>query len=172
MEIRELGEADATEYRELRLRALREHPESFLSSYEAERARPETEVAARLARSAESPDDFILGCYVDDELVGMIGFSRDDREKQRHRGFIWGMHVTSEMQRRGLGRALLMETTARARAIPGIERVRLAVMTRNVQARTLYISVGFEVYSMDRRAMYVNGQYLDEELMVLELGRS
>ena len=93
MEIRELGEADATEYRELRLRALREHPESFLSSYEAERARPETEVAARLARSAESPDDFILGCYVDDELVGMIGFSRDDREKQRHRGFIWGMHV-------------------------------------------------------------------------------
>ena len=94
MEIRELGEADATEYRELRLRALREHPESFLSSYEAERARPETEVAARLARSAESPDDFILGCYVDDELVGMIGFSRDDREKQRHRGFIWGMHAT------------------------------------------------------------------------------
>ena len=93
MEIRELGEADATEYRELRLRALREHPESFLSSYEAERARPETEVAARLARSAESPDDFILGCYVDDELVGMIGFSRDDREKQRHRGFIWGMHA-------------------------------------------------------------------------------
>ena len=93
MEIRELGEADATEYRELRLRALREHPESFLSSYEAERARPETEVAARLARSAESPDDFILGCYVDDELVGTIGFSRDDREKQRHRGFIWGMHA-------------------------------------------------------------------------------
>ena len=99
MEIRELGEADATEYRELRLRALREHPESFLSSYEAERARPETEVAARLARSAESPDDFILGCYVDDELVGMIGFSRDDREKQRHRGFIWGMHAeTSSAQ--------------------------------------------------------------------------
>ena len=101
MEIRELGEADATEYRELRLRALREHPESFLSSYEAERARPETEVAARLARSAESPDDFILGCYVDDELVGMIGFSRDDREKQRHRGFIWGMHVHVRGRREG-----------------------------------------------------------------------
>ncbi len=129
-------------------------------------------VATRRARSAESTDDFTLGCYVEGELVGMIGFARDKREKQRHRGLIWGMHVASEMQRRGLGRALLMELVDRARAIPGLERVRLAVMTRNVQARTLYLAVGFEVYGVDRRAMYVNGQYLDEELMVLELGRS
>ena len=90
MEIRELGEADATEYRELRLRALREHPESFLSSYEAERARPETEVAARLARSAESPDDFILGCYVDDELVGMIGLLPRRSRKAAPQGFHLG----------------------------------------------------------------------------------
>ena len=29
----------------------------------------------------------------------MIGFSRDDREKQRHRGFIWGMHAITLLQR-------------------------------------------------------------------------
>ena len=40
MLVRMMGPADATLYRSLRLRALREHPDAFTSSYEQDRDQP------------------------------------------------------------------------------------------------------------------------------------
>ena len=48
MEIRVLTEADVDLYRPLRLRALREEPQAFGSSYEESVARPVEEMARRL----------------------------------------------------------------------------------------------------------------------------
>ncbi len=46
---------------------------------------------------------------------------------------------------RGLGRALLVESTTRLQAIPDVDTVGLAVAARNAQALGLYRSVGFAV---------------------------
>ena len=43
LDIRPLAEADADDFVRLRLRALKEHPEAFGSSYEEERIRPSGE---------------------------------------------------------------------------------------------------------------------------------
>ena len=40
MQIRELTKSDAPEYRTLRLRALKEHPTAFSSSYERQKTGP------------------------------------------------------------------------------------------------------------------------------------
>ena len=167
--IRELTGDDADEFRRLRLRALREHPDAFGSSYEAESKVPLEASAERLRRNAELQDSFTLGAYRGDTLVGMVGFYQETREKTRHRGSIWGIYVPYEEQGKGTGRALLARVLDLARALPGLEQVELQVVTRNSRARGLYASLGFETYGTEPRALFVNGEYLDEEHMVLLL---
>lgn len=173
MGIRPLAEEDAIRYRGLRLRGLKEHPDAFCSSYEAEVALPVEMAAELLRRTADSPDDFTLGAYRDARLIGMVGFFRKRGEKERHRGTIWwGMYVLSEEQGKGVGRALLTQAVGLARLLPGLEQVELAVVTRNKHARSLYASLGFEPYGVEPRALVVDGEYLDEERMVLFLNRT
>ena len=169
LNIRAFTASDARDFRRLRLRALKEHPDAFGSSYEEESALTLEAVAARMRRTAESPDDFTLGAYREGELVGMVGFFREQRGKMRHKATIWGMYVPSEEQGKGIGRALLTEAIERARLIPGLEQVGLAVVTPNRRARGLYASLGFEAYGVEPNALVVDGEHLDEEFMVLRL---
>jgi ribosomal protein S18 acetylase RimI-like enzyme len=60
-------------------------------------------------------------------------------------GWISQLGVARDARRRGLGRALLGEATARLSAIPGITLVGLAVAAQNRGALELYRSVGFAV---------------------------
>lgn len=41
-------------------------------------------------------------------------------------------------------------------------------MSDNIFAKKLYNSLGFEVYGVERNALKYNGQYFDEDLMVLK----
>ncbi len=54
-------------------------------------------------------------------------------------------------------------------AQPGLEQIVLAVFSTNQVARRLYESCGFEVYGVEPRALKVDDQYLDEDLMILRL---
>ncbi len=168
--IRALNENDAHDFQDLRLRALKEHPEAFASSYEREIAYSMEFVAGRLQRTAESPDSFTLGAFHQAELIGMVGFRRKDGEKEQHRGHIWGMYVRSDLQGKGFGKALLSEAVDLAKAMSGLEQIELCVVTRNKQARGLYAALGFASCGTDPRALFVDGEYLDEERMVLILG--
>ena len=170
LNIRAFTANDVRDFRRLRLRALKEHPDAFGSSYEEESALTLEAVAARMRRTAESPDDFTLGAYQEGELVGVVGFYRDSSSaKVRHKGHVWGMYVAAERQGEGVGRALMRELIARAERVPGLEQVHLDVVTRNERARGLYASLGFETYGVEPNALVVDGEGLDEEMMVLHL---
>lgn len=167
--IRELTGDDAGEFHSLRLRALKEHPDAFGSSYEAEVTVPNEATAERLRRNAESRDSLTLGAYRRQMLVGMVGLFQETREKTRHKGNIWGMYVPIEEQGKGTGRALLSRAIELARNMEGLEQLHLAVVSSNSRARDLYASFGFETYGVEPRALLVDGEYLDEEHMVLFL---
>lgn len=169
MKIRELEVGDANKYQALRLRALKEHPTAFSSSYEQQRDRPASFFAERLRRSFDSPDAFILGCFVAERLVGTVGLFREESAKVEHRAWIVGMHVAAEHQGKGYGRALLVAALDRAREIPRLELVQLGVESKNEAAMSLYASLGFKTYGLEKRALLVDGEYFDEELMALEL---
>ncbi len=165
--IRPLTGTDASEYQILRLRALKEHPEAFGQSYETQKAMSLDAVAARIG--GQSGDDFMLGLYLEEKLSGTVRFARGQGEKEQHKGGIYGMYVASEAQGNGYGRALIIEALEIAKQIQGLEQISLAVVTINAEARNLYLSLGFESYGIERRAAYVNGEYLDDDLMVLFL---
>ena len=169
MSIRELEARDAPAYRALRLRALEEHPAAFSSSYEQQRDRPLEAFAERLRATSASPDSFILGCFLEERLIGTVGLCREEEPKRMHWALITGMHVAAEHQGKGYGRALLEAALARARQMPGLAVVRLGVGIANGAARSLYASLGFETYGIERQALLVDGEYVDEELMALKV---
>lgn len=169
IEIRDLTEVDAEAYWEVRLRALREHPEAFGQAYEEQRETPLESVAERFRTSWATPDSFILGARIAGDLVGTVGCVRDRGPKVRHKAIIWGMYVAPEARGRGVGGALLKAAIVRAKAWPGLEQVRLTVVTENAGASRLYRTLGFEVYGLERHALKLGDRYLDEEHMVLWL---
>ena len=167
--VRPLNESDASAFQDLRLKGLQEHPEAFASSYEREIAYTKDFVSNRLRQTAESPNNFTLGAFREGELLGLVGFYRKTGEKEEHRGHIWGMYVRSDVQGKGIGKALLTDAVKFAKSLPGLGQIELCVVTRNKQARGLYASLGFASCGIDPRALFVNGEYLDEERMVLIL---
>ena len=167
MAIRVLTEPDAATYWELRLRALKEDPDPFGTTYEEAAARPLSQTTERLRNT--TPESFILGAFDGDTLVGIVAFGRDDGRKSRHKGNIWSMYTAPEVRGRGLGRALLLEAIARARSLSGLEQINLSVTSDNVSALNLYRSAGFEVYGHERHALKDGDRYLDEDHMVLWL---
>jgi ribosomal protein S18 acetylase RimI-like enzyme len=169
MIIRALTEADAQTYRDIRLRMLKEEPAAFTASYEECSQRPLSSVVERLRDENNRPDNFILGAFEGEPLLGTVGLWRESGAKTRHKGNIWGMYVAPEARGQGIGRALLQEATARAKTLPALEQIQLGVVVTQTAARQLYASLGFVVFGVEKRAVKIGEAYLDEELMVLHL---
>ena len=166
--IRPLGPADIDQYRALRLRALREEPTAFASSPEDERLLSVEVIASRLQETASQ---VMLGAFDGDTLVGLSGLLRERRSKLVHKAWIVSFYVAPEARRRGLGRLLLEQTLARARAMPGLRQVNLGVNAGNVAARQLYESMGFVAFGLERGFMLVDGVPQDELNMVHVLAK-
>ena len=63
----------------------------------------------------------------------------------------------------------MQEAISRVSSMPGLRQISLGVISGNDSARRLYISLGFRSYGLERRAIMVNGEYHDDELMQLFL---
>ena len=170
MHIRQLGIGDAASYHALRLRMLRLCPDAFTSSYEEDVTKPLSWVEERLVPGARAPDDFVLGAFEGDAaLAGSIGLNVEPRQKQRHKGFVFGMYVAPEFAGRGFGRALLGACIERARRIAGLEQLTLTVTASNRRAVRLYEAAGFTTFGIEQRALKIGDAYFAKAHMVLPL---
>ncbi len=169
MRVRILTADDDAQHHELRLRALRDHPESFLSGPEdQERLTPEE----RRGRLTAAPDGSkaAFGAFSDmDILIGTAGYMRGDRAKTRHSATLFAMYVAAEARGEGVGRALLDAIIAHIRTVPGIDRIALSVTSGAPAARRLYAHAGFVEWGCDRDALRIGDASYDEHHLVLVL---
>lgn len=167
MKIRFLNSQDVVVYSELRLKALSESPTAFASSFEQEACLTAKDFAARL----DSHDNFYSGIFAafdsSEQIMGMLGFSREKRPKRAHIASFWSMYVLPEFRRRGVGAALLDEALSYVRQLGVVRQVVLAVTASNLPASSLYKSRGFERFGLEREALFVDGKYFDESHLVL-----
>ena len=166
MSVRQLTGADAVAFRELRLRALKEHPDAFTSSFEEDVQQPVSTVAQRLAGDG---GNVFWGAYVDGALCGMVGLTRETRIKGRHKGHVVAMYVAPEFRRRGLGMSLLQAVIDYARDEAKLSQLVLTVTHANAAASELYRAAGFKTFGVEPRALKVGGEYFAKEHMILFL---
>jgi ribosomal protein S18 acetylase RimI-like enzyme len=165
MHIRRLAPADALLYRSLRLRALRDHPDAFTSTYEDDSAHPLEVSAARLASHP------FWGSYQGAELYGFVGLEREQRAKNRHKATVVGMYVAPEVAGQGLGRALLAALLEHAER-EGLGSLVLTVTEGNEAAVSLYRAVGFRPFGTEPDAIRVDGRSYAKIHMHLALGNA
>lgn len=79
------------------------------------------------------------------------------------------MYVRPAYRGLGLGERLIERILQLAREIGGIAVVQLGVGCENHGARALYERMGFKVYGIERKALKIGDQFIDEELRAVEI---
>src|SRR5512139_240977 len=124
MHIRQLIETDVEIYRTLRLYCLRESPHAFTNSHEEFSQRTLESITQQL----RGRENFTLGAFEDEQLVGMVGFYRESALKLRHKGYIVSMYVLPDYRSRGIARALLVEAIDRVKRLSDLKQLLLGVV--------------------------------------------
>ncbi|NBD23268.1 GNAT family N-acetyltransferase [Paenibacillus sp. T1] len=165
MFIRLLQPGDRAVFRQLRQRAIEEHPESFSSSSE------ELSDAPELLIASDHVSRFVVGAFAENgDLIGIVGFKQESLMKFRHKGVIWGMYVDKSWQGKGIAKRLLARLIECVETTTEVEQLNLAVAESNEGAKRLYESFGFVTYGLEINAMklkdrtFVNGEYMTKQL--------
>jgi ribosomal protein S18 acetylase RimI-like enzyme len=166
MIIRKLTEDDAEDYRQIRLEALYKNQDSFGTTYNEEAIKTIEQFRHRIP---VNNNNFILGCFENKELIGIVAFHQESRIKLRHKAYISSMYVQQEYQGKGIGKLLLNELIERAKAINELEILLLDVVKSNFLAKELYLSLDFQIYGIEKRAYKFDNQYFDLESMCLQI---
>lgn len=160
--IRPLRADEAALYRDIRLEALRLHPDAFSAAFEQEAAQELSFFAQRLTGST------VFAGFRGQEVLGIAGFMPEAGMKRAHKGHLWGMYVRSAARGTGLARQLVEAVLEYAQ--DRVELVQLSVIAGNLPAQRLYVALGFVAYGLEERALKVGGRYYDEVHMARVLG--
>lgn len=169
IDIRQLRESDAQAFRTLRRQALREFPEAFGLSHDEERNTSSSDFNQRFLTEWIAGENIILGAFSRDRLVGSIGLRRWNREKQRHKGYIWIFYTEPSLRGNGIGGRLLDAALRYAKTLAELEQIQLTVSAESRRARSLYLSFGFETFGYEQRSLKLPNRFVDVELMALHM---
>jgi cyclohexyl-isocyanide hydratase len=116
-------------------------------------------------------DSFTLGAYAENELAGIVSFTRDggDREKLKHKGILFRMYVSKNFRGQGIAKKLIGELIERVKRNSDIEQINLTVIANNENAKKLYEKFGFVTFGSERNAIKWKGEYFNEDQMALKL---
>ncbi len=156
---------------ELRLRALRDHPDAFgQPAEEAERLSLE-DAEGQFRAWWDNGDNRTFGAFDrSGAQIGMIGVVREKRLKNAHRVSIWGVYVIPEARGRGVSGLLLDCALEYARAMPGVLQVHLTAASHDLMAIRSYERAGFvRCGRLPRVDILPDGTTIDDDLMVLML---
>ena len=165
MWIERLDASHALAYRELMLEAYDRHPQAFTSSVRERATMPLSWWEARLT----SKLDAVLGAFEGGTLAGIVGLAFEPREKARHKATLFGMYVSADFRRHGLGHELVQAALTEAHSHPALKLIQLTVTAGNDAAFNLYQRCGFIQFGLEPLAVRVGEDYFDKIHMWREL---
>jgi ribosomal protein S18 acetylase RimI-like enzyme len=119
-------------------------------------------------RPGVRPQD-VLVAVIENAVAGYVRLvPATGLDSSRHVLSITGLAVDPARHREGIGR-LLLAAAAQEASVRGARRLTLRVLAPNVAARALYESCGFEVEGCLRKEFLLDGRYVDDVLMALDL---
>lgn len=138
--VRRFVAAEWRMYRHLRLRALRDDPDAFGSTYDREAARADEDWEERLAAGVAEVGQLPIVALVGETPVGLAWGRVDERDATVAHVFqVW---VAPEHRGRGIGRSLTDAVIEWARGL-GLRALRLGVTPSDPAALRLYRRAGF-----------------------------
>ena len=159
MNNRILHAEDAALLRTFRLESFKHFPLAFATSWEEESSITESQLQSWIQRNT------IYGAFIDEQLVGSVGFFQQDCLKEAHRGTLFGMGVLPEYQRRGIGGSLMSSLLKDAKE--KVLQISLSVESSNQEAVRFYQRHGFKIYSTEPRSLKMDDRFYDKYLMLL-----
>lgn len=158
IEIVTLQPEDWRQYRDLRLRALKEEPQAYGSTYEDNAKRPDEFWQKRLEESLIMSTQWLVFAKSDRMLVGMMGaFIEKEQSDSAH---IIAVYVIPEARGKGIAKSLMKELLESIKTNKQIKNIIVDVNVEQTVAFNLYKNSGFEI-SKQYRAKLGDGKEHD-----------
>ena len=143
---RMLTRRDVKAFCELRLYGLRESPQAFLEDFEeSEKEPPE-------AFEKYFDNGWIAGAFGTAHLEGVAGLYIHKGKKLCHKGTVWGVYVLPEARGQRVAKQLVTMVMKEGQAA-GLELIQLSTDESNKQTLSLYRSLGFRTYGIERHVL-------------------
>lgn len=163
MIVRNLTADDLSAYRELHRFGMAESPNGFVDVEATDAARPDSEVEAMLTRG----DGW--GVFDGERLIGKLTIDALIYPSLSHTWWIHAVYVHPDARGTGASSKLIKAAIAHAQS-RGASRIALWVNGVNAHAKGLYERMGFRQTGHIPGGIKVDGAYVDDVLMSLELG--
>lgn len=156
-----------SDYRDLRLRALKEEPHAFASTHASQKDDSDEIWGERLKRYQEENGNWMVFAAISQKLVGMLGAYQTKEDIKTNAANIIAVYVAPEVRGKGISK-LLMERVLQKLKASKIITVKLSVNTSQTAALRLYERFGFSNIGKENKKLG-DGQMHDEYLMEKDL---
>jgi ribosomal protein S18 acetylase RimI-like enzyme len=155
VKFRHLTPDDYNIWRNIRLEALSAHPQSFLTTYEEELARPESQSNDWLASGS------LMGAFDGDDLCAVMSIDPEKPPAMAHRGWIHTVYCRPNWRGGPMSRGLMDYAIAQAKEA-GLLQLELYVEATNTRAIAFYERFGFQLCGRIPRAVRIADQFQDD----------
>ncbi len=149
------------DYKSIRLEALKNDPQAFITSFENASKYTDEKWKDRLTNNG----DKLFFLKDENQIIGMAGYFIGKDACQKHIANIVGVYISPKYRGLGLSKLLLSAIIYKVKADPHIKKLSLGVISTQSPAIKLYTSLGFEPIGTKKKESKINGVYYDEILM-------
>ena len=160
--IKRIDQNNFLEYKKIRLEALINSPDSFLSNFQLEQNFSTQDWIEKLNHN------YIFGYFIDNQIVACVGLNLETNPKTKHTATLFGMYILPNNRGKNIANELLNHVKKIAKD-HGVSQLYLGCNAENIIAVKFYKKSGFKIYGTKPNFVKINDKFYDDLLMMVEL---
>ena len=154
---------DWQQYKNLRLRALKEEPHAYGSTYEENAERPDEFWKQRLEDASKEKTQWLVFAELKGEVIGMVGAFV---EKEIDNAHVIAVYVAPEARGKGISKLLMNNLLSQIKKNKLVKKITVDVNPEQLPAFNLYKNSGFEII---KKYKMVLGDGIEHEVYQLQI---